>query len=260
MPESCKDLTKAKKNILVYGPTGSGKTQLFATIPGKKLIYMLDHAGLDTLAGPDIDYEYFPAESPTGITTTQKGKPDPRGPSKKEPMAYANFEDAVEKQIEADFEGYDAIAFDSLTSLQMMLMDRILYINGRYGQVPELSDHNLVGDTILRIFRSVMACSPTIFVTGHSDLVQDDVSKKVQNLFDVKKNVRRILPRMISDVWISNVQEENNRGKFLLQTLPSREWPAAKNSMGLNFTEDVTLDFKKPLEEQGIGRFLKARR
>jgi hypothetical protein len=27
--------------------------------------------------------------------------------------------------------------------------------------------------------------------------------------------------------------------------------------MNLNFIEDVTLDFNKPLEEQGIGRFLR---
>jgi len=254
---SCKDLQNMKKNILTYGPTGSGKTQFFATIPGKKLIYMMDHTGLDTLAGLDIDYEYYPPEAPIGITRTQKGAKDSRGPQVTEPLAYANFEDSVEQQIEKDFEGYDVVGFDSLTTLQIMIMDRILYINNRYGQVPELSDYNLTGDTVLRLFRSVMACSPTIYVTGHSDLVQDSVSKKIQNQFDVIKNVRRLLPRIISDVWISAAENVQNQAKYTIQTSPSREWPAAKNSMKLQYIEDVSLDSSKPLEEQGIGRFLK---
>jgi hypothetical protein len=254
---SCKDLTGQKKNILVYGPTGSGKTQLFATIPGKKLIYMFDHAGLDTLTGLDIDYEYFPPEAPLGISRTKHGSVDRRGPKQTEPMAYANFEDHVEAMIAQDFEGYDVVGFDSITTLQIMVMDRVLYINSRYGQAPEISDYNIVGDTILKIFRTVMSCSPLIYVTGHSDLVQDNVSKKVQNQFDTIKNIKRLLPRITTDVWISGVSGQGDKGKYTIQTMPSQEWPAAKNSMKLKYTEDVTLDFNKNLEEQGVGRFLK---
>jgi hypothetical protein len=257
---SIDEWSKSKKNILIYGSTGTGKTQLFSTIPGKLLIYMFDPSGLDTLSGlglgDRLDFQYFPPDSPIGIGRTKQGKPDPRGSKPKEPRAYADFEDHIESQIEKDFEGYNAVALDSLTSLQPMILDRIAYINGRYGQTNELSDYNIAGDTILKICRALLKCSPIVYITGHSDLVQDDVSKKVQNQFDIVKNVRRLLPRNISDVWVSTVTADMNSTRFQIQTLPSKEWPAAKNSFGLRFTEDVTLDFKKPLDQQGIGAFL----
>lgn len=251
-----KDHTKSKKNILIYGPTGTGKTQLFATIPGKKLVYCFDPTGLDTLTGLDIDAAHFPPDSPIGIGRTQKGAKDPKASKPAEPVAYANFEDHIEQMLETRFEGYDAIGFDSLTSLQAMILDRIAYINNRYGQVSELSDYNIMGDTILKILRAAFSCPQIVYVTGHSDLVQDDISKKVQNQFDIVKNVRRLLPRNVSDLWITSVNPDQNEPRFSIQTLPSREWPSAKNSFNLKFIEDVTLDFSKPLEEQGIGKFL----
>jgi hypothetical protein len=256
MPNT-KDWKKGKKNILVYGPTGTGKTQLFATIPGKKLIYMFDPTGLDTLSGLDIDYEYFPPDSSFAIGRTKHGARDPKGPKQKEPVAYANFEDHYEELLKGRIEEYDAVGFDSLTSLQYMLLDRIAYINNRYGQINELSDYMIAGDSMLKILQAAFSCSPIIYVTGHSDLIQDEISKKVQNTFDVIKNVRRLLPRNLSDLWVSSVNADQTSVKFSIQTLPSREWPSAKNSMNLNFIEDVTLDFNKPLEEQGIGRFLR---
>jgi hypothetical protein len=249
----------SKKNILVYGPTGTGKTQLFATIPGKKLIYVFDPAGLDTLSGFDIDAAYFPPDSPIGIGRTKQGARDPDSPKPSEPRAYADFENHLESELNKDepFNEYDVIGLDSLTSLQVMVLDRISHINGRYGQAYELSDYNIAGDTILKICRALFKLPHIIYITGHSDLVQDEVSKKLQNQFDTIKNIRRNLPRNISDVWISSVNADSNSVKFMIQTLPSREWPAAKNSFNLKFQEEVTLDFKKDLETQGIGKFLK---
>jgi len=260
--------TYGKKNILVYGSTGTGKTTLFSTIPGKLLIYMFDPSGLDSLArlsksagGKNIldriDYEFFPPDSPIGIGRTKGGAQDPKASRPSEPLAYASFEDHVEDQISRDFEGYDAVALDSLTSLQQIVLDRLAWINNRYGQTNELADYNIAGDTILKICRALFKCQPVIYLTGHSDLVQDDVSKKVQNQFDIVKNVRRLVPRALTDLWISTVNASQSETKFNIQTLPSAQWPAAKNSFGLKFIEDVSIDPKKPLEEQGIGRFLR---
>lgn len=256
MPNA-KDLSQGKKNIIVIGPTGTGKTQLFATIPGKKLIYMFDPSGLETIRGEDIDYEYFAPDQNIGLRRGMKGRPDPKATKPKEPMAYANFEDHLEDMIANDYYDYDAIAFDSLTKLQEMTMDRHLWINSRYGQIPELGDYRIVGLTLMAIFSEVMTGRPTIYVTGHTDTTKDETQGRIVDQFDVFKNLRRQLPRDVSDFWISSAEQREQKAKFQIQTMPDKRNQHAKNSFGLNFIEDVTLDFKKPLMEQSIGAFFK---
>ncbi len=256
MPNA-KDLPKTKKNIVVIGPTGTGKTQLFTTIPGKKLCYMFDPSGLETLRGHDVDYEFFPPDQNLGLRQGMKSQKDPKGPKHKEPLAYANFEDHLENMIANQFYDYDAIAFDSVTKLQEIVMDRQLWINSRYGQIPELGDYRIIGLTLMNIFSEVMTHQPTIYVTGHTDTVKDEVVGRVIDSFDTVKNLRRQLPRDVTDLWISHAESGSDKHSYKIQTRPDKRNPHAKNSMNLNFMEDVTLDPKKNIEEQGVGRFLK---
>lgn len=251
---SAKDLQKRKKAILAYGQTGTGKTKGFTSLPGKKFLYLFDPSGIDTIVGHDLDYEaYFP-EAQLGIRATQKGKTDPKAPKATEPMAYSNFENHLEKALDGGFEGYDIIGFDSLTLLQLILMDRLLYINGRLGRVPEIADYMLCGDTLMAIFKAVTAIpDKTIYVTAHSDLVQDEVSRKIINQLDTIKNVRRLLPRLMSDVWVTSAEMSTSGTKYYITTAPTKEYPAAKNSMSLNPAEDVTIKGAGT----GIGRFLR---
>lgn len=255
---SAKDLSPSKKNILNIGHTGSGKTTLFTTIPGKKFIYMFDPSGLNSIAGLDIDYEYFAPDSNIGLRRGMKGQKDPKASKPKEPMAYANFEDHLEDMIANDFYDYDVVGFDSLTKLQDIIMDRQLWINSRYGQIPELGDYRIIGITLVTIFSEVLTKRPIIYVTGHVDTTKDEVQGRVIDQFDVVKNLRRQLPRDLTDLWVSYAEQgSESKGKFMLQTAPDKRNPNAKNSMNLNFIENVTLNLKKPLEEQGIGEFLK---
>ena len=231
---NAKELTKSKKVILIYGPTGTGKTTLFTSIPGKKFVYMFDPSGLDSIAGCDVDYEAYYDEPILGIRATQKGRMDPKAPKRKEPTAYASFEDHLEAMLAENFERYNVIGIDSLTTLQIITMDRILWLNGRLGRTPEIADYMLVGETIMAILRAICALPDKIvYITGHSDLVQDEVSKKVQNQFDITKNVRRLLPRLCSDVWVSGAEQGKDSVEYFIQTSPSREFPSAKNSFGL---------------------------
>lgn len=259
MPNA-KDLEKGRKNILNYGPTGTGKTWLFTTFPGKKFVYAFDPSTLDTIAGLDIDYEYVSPKSSLGIHKTQEGRTDPKGPKYTEPLAFRQFEDHLEKFLEEDIETYDVIAFCSLTTLQLILLERILYINGRFGQTPQIADYMLLGDTLLAIFRTCFAKEVTFYLEAHSDLVQDDVSKKIVNQLDLSKGLRRNLTRLLTDLWVSSAEAGRDGPIYKIQTAPTREFPAAKNSMKLKQFEDVTFDPKRKLDEQGIGRFLRGRR
>jgi len=255
---NAKELVKSKKVILVYGPTGTGKTTLFTSIPGKKFIYMFDPSGLDSIAGCDIEYEAYFDEPILGIRATQKGRTDPKAPKQREPTAYARFEDSLEERLASNFKGYDVIGIDSLTTLQIITMDRILWLNGRLGRVPEIADYMLVGETIMAILRAICSLpNKIVYITGHSDLVQDEISKRVQNQFDITKNIRRLLPRLCSDVWVSGAEQGKDSVEYYVQTSPSRDFPSAKNSFGLRQFEDVTMNLRRPREEQGIGKWLK---
>ena len=258
---SAKDLSPIKKNILNIGPTGSGKTTLFTTIPGKKFIYMFDPSGLNSIAGLDIDYEHFAPDSNIGLRRSMKGQRDPRASKSQEPVAYANFEDHFEDMIANDFYDYDVVGFDSLTKLQDIILDRQLWINSRYGQVPELSDYRIIGITMMTLFSEAVTHRPITYITGHTDTTKDENEGRIIDQFDIVKNLRRQLPRDLTDMWVSHAEKGGDKGgKFLIQTMPDKRNPNAKNSMNLNFMEDVTLDPKKSREEQGIGKFLKARR
>lgn len=260
---SAKDIQNLPKSFLVLGPTGSGKTTLFTTFPGKKLIYIFDPGTLDTIKGmEDVDYEYYPPDTTLGLRRTQKGRPDPKAPKFVEPRAYASFEDDLELRLTTDrFGGYDAIGFCSVTTLSVMTMDRLLFIQGRGGQQPEISDYNMLGETLLAIFRSVIGKATQegvlVFIEGHIDLVQDELSKRIQNQFDVTKAVRRLLPRLVTDVWVALSEQQGEGVGYKIQTANTKEYPLAKNSMGLKFYEDVTINEKLSRHEQGMGKFIR---
>ena len=253
MPNA-KDIKTQKKNIIVYGPTGSGKTTLFTTLPGKKFLYVFDPGALDTLRGQDLDYAYFPPDGILGIRATQKGA---RGKTKMiEPTSYRDFENHLEDFGSNAYEDYDIIGFSSITTLSQILMNRLLFINGRFGHVPELSDYNLLGLTLVALLESALSVpNKVVFVEGHSDLVQDQTSKKIQNQWDVTKNVRRMLPRMFTDIWISSADVEKAKSVFRIQTMSTREWPLCKNSFGFNPFLDVTLGEDHTRVGGGVGRF-----
>jgi hypothetical protein len=95
-----------------------------------------------------------------------------------------------------------------------------------------------------------------IFVEGHNDLVQDEISKMIINQWDITKNVRRMLPRLFSDLWISDAEPSKGVMKYSIQTAKDKRWPQAKCSFpGRDFIEDVTINLKQPREEQGVGRW-----
>lgn len=259
MPNA-KDIKRPPKFIIDYGPTGSGKTTLFTTIPGKKLALVFDPGSLDTLAGQDLDYEYFPPGSSLGLRRTQKGRTDTKGSKLEEPLAFNKFDVWYENALRTNLlTQYDAIGFHSLTILQMMIMDRILWINGRWGATAELGDYNLTGLTMNAIISTTIEKVPsaTIFLEAHDDLVQDEISKKVHNVLDLYKGSRKALPRLCTDVLVASAEAVDGKAVFRVQAQPSREYPAVKNSFGLPLYTDVTLKPGMPRTEQGIGSWMK---
>ena len=260
---SAKDLKPGmNKKILAYGPTGSGKSGLFTSIPGKKFAYIFDESGLDPLTGLDIDYEtFFPDPLTMDIVVTPKRQSDPKGLTKRpDPQAFLNFETHIQSFIDNKFEDYDVIGFLSLTNLAVSIIDRIAAIDNRLDKAYELSDYNLVGIAMARIFRRVFSVPDKIFyLEAHSDMVQDELTKKIINELDIGKRQRREIPKMLSDVWVTHCTTKDSKPYFTLQTLPDKDFPIAKNSMGLDATLEITMDLTQTRETQGIGGIFRSK-
>ncbi len=258
---SAKDLKPGmNKKILAYGPTGSGKSGLFTSIPGRKFAYIFDESGLDPLTGLDIDYEtFFPDPVRVDVVTTQKKQADPKAQKNiKEPMAYINFIDHFTPFVDSGFEDYDVIGFLSLTNLAVAIIDRICAIDHRLDKVYELNDYNTTGITMARMFRRCFSVKNKIFyLEAHSDMNQDELTKKIINELDIGKRQRREIPKMLTDVWVTHCETRDNQPHFTLQTLPTKEFPIAKNSMGLDAILDITMDLSQSRANQGVGRIFK---
>lgn len=261
MPNA-KDVTKNHaKNILIFGSTGAGKTQQFATLPGKKLAYLFDPNALDTLKGYDIDFEEFmPDTLNLSITSLKKGTMAGTNSKLRAKNSYEKWEKHFEASLEDGLlDQYDNIMIDSLTTFSDMVMDTVLKMNGRDGQWPQQDDYGPQMNTIAKVFRVLTAMNKRVYVTGHMEMMKDQVSQRIYQQPLVTGKLRTKLPLLFSQIFYAEA-EFNQTAKtvtYNLQTKPDRQTPLIRCTLkGLAYKEDVTLDLNKPLESQGLGALL----
>lgn len=258
MPNA-KEIKHKTPRILAYGDAGCGKTTQFLTLPGKKFAYLFDPNAQESLAGFDLDYEaFFPEDLSMALTSLSKDKKAKTDRSKQNIGAdtYNAWEKDFEDKLESGFfNDYDVICFDSLTTFSDLVMDGILAINGRGGQWPSQDDYAPQMLVIKNVFRTVTSMGKAIYVAAHCQPMQDDLSKRVFNQILVTGQLRQRLPLLFSEFLHLEVQSDG-KGKvnYNVQTKPDRMFPSVRTSIkGLKFLEDITLDFSKPLEGQGLG-------
>ena len=120
MPNAKDAQDSATENILLVGPTGSGKTSQILTLPGKKFVYIFDPNALATLQGHDVEYGLFLPDV-LEVDSTLKGfnknaKKDDKPASAREPRVYMDWGEDFNGRVEKDyFKDFDWICFDSLT-------------------------------------------------------------------------------------------------------------------------------------------------
>jgi len=259
MPNALGAAATVKHKFLLLGDTGSGKTTQLLTLPGKKFAYLFDPNAILSLQGHDIDYEEFlPDRLNISIKSLKKDVGDKTTNFKND--LYLDWEKDFNEKITTNFfDAYDVIAFDSATTFLDLIMDRILTINGRAGGWPQQDDYGPQMLAFTNVCRSLMALNKIILMTGHLEVKQDQLTQKIFRTPMMTGRLRTKIPLLFSDIFICEV-ENDGRGKIShkIQTVPDRITTTVRSSIkGLAAFEDVTVDFKKPLANQGIGGLLK---
>lgn len=263
MPNAMEAKQESVHRFLILGDTGSGKTTQFLTLPGKKFAYLFDSNAILSLRGNDLDYEEFlPDRLNLNISSLSKEKGGDKITAHKNDM-FLDWQKDFENKLAANFfDPYSAIAIDSATTLLDLIMDRILTINGRAGQWPQQDDYGPQMTTFTNICRTFTSMGKTIYMTGHLEVKQAEGSAKMLRLPMMTGRLRTKIPLLFSDILVAEVQNDG-KGKMshTLQTVPDRVTTTIRTSIrGLSPFEDVSLDFNKPLEEQGLGLILKLER
>lgn len=260
MPNARDANTYTAHRILILGDTGSGKTTQLLTLPGKKFAYLFDSNALLSLQGSDVDYEEFlPDRLNLNVQSLSKDKGGDKVTAHKNTL-YADWQkDFEDRYKDGFFDQYDVIAMDSATTFLDLIMDRTLTINGRAGSWPQQDDYGPQMSTFTNVCRTLTAMGKTIYMTGHLEMKQDELSKRIYRQPMMTGRLRTKIPLLFSDIFIATA-ENDGKGKinYLLQTVPDRITTTVRTSLkGLAQMENVTLDFKVPLEDQGLGLLLK---
>lgn len=263
MPNASNATQDTAHRFLILGDTGSGKTTQLLTLPGKKFAYLFDSNALLSLRGYDIDYEEFlPDRLNLNVHSLSKDKGGDKVTSFKNNLYQEWQKDFEDRLNDGFFDAYDVIAMDSATTFLDLVLDRITTINGRAGQWPQQDDYGPQMMAFTNVCRTLISMGKTVYMTGHMEMKQDELSKRIFRQPMMTGRLRTKIPLLFSDIFIAEA-ENDGKGKIhhKLQTVPDRITTTVRTSIkGLEPFEDVTLDFSKPMEEQGLGLILKLER
>ena len=274
MPHASTMKEPARNNFLLYGDIGSGKTTAFRTIPGRKFLYMFDPAGLSSIkATDDIHYESFMPENISMSVSTLKGIKDNQAPKYEVNDVYSKWENDFESRLQKNWfadpsveidgvkGGFDAIGFDSITTLNDLLMDRILEINQRSGKQPEISDYGVAANALARIIRNANGQGCFVFFTGHENAAQDKLMKTVKIQLMVAGQLKQKLPILFSDIYHCRADVVAGKVKYFADTVPTDMYPTARCSMDLEPTVELTIPPNATdVTRFGLGKLLREKK
>jgi len=259
MPNARDAAATANHRILVLGDTGSGKTSQVLTLPGKKFCYLFDSNAILSLRGYDVDYEeYLPDQQNVAAQSLSKTKGSDVASVRSSDIYQLWEKDFNKKLNENFFDDYDWIVMDSCTTFLDIIMDRVLTINGMYGQWPTQDMYGPQMIAFTNVCRSLTGLGKSIYMTGHLETKQDDLTKRIFRKPMMTGRLTTKIPLLFSDVFVAEAENDGN-GKvhYKLQTVPDRMTTCIRTAVkGLEPFEDVSINFGESPLGQGLGGIL----
>jgi len=248
----------AVHRILTLGDTGSGKTSQFLTLPGKKFAYLFDSNALLSLRGHDVEYEeWLPDQLNLAATSLKKDKGDHATVAKGSNLYQRWEQEFSDKLASGFFDQFEWVAFDSCTTFLDLVMDRILTINGRFGQWPQQDDYGPQMIAFINVCRTLTSMGKGLYMTGHLDVRKDELTQRIFRKPMMTGRLTTKIPLLFSDVFVTEVEASEKGAIYKIQTVPDRMTTCVRTSIkGLEPFEDVTINWKEPVVGQGIGGIL----
>ena len=203
--EHFKECNQDKLNFLIQGDSGTGKTYLLQTARLPLYVYSFDPGGCTVL-------ESMPPN--TRILDTRYEQDDSAHPT-----AYALWEKNYLRQKSSGmFNHFGTVAIDSLTFFADRLMSNILKQAGIAGSQPRIQDYYTLGVVLQNIVNDLCNLPCDFVLTGHTDLMKDDVVGKILSRLLCPGRSKDVLPLQFSERYQTICKKEGGKIVYGLLT------------------------------------------
>lgn len=211
---------------LVMGRSGTGKTHLYSTCPRPIHIDCFDKGGTKTA-------ELQPLIESGDIIVDASFQDD----GWKSPKAFRNWERIHARRKQMGY--YDVIGtygIDSITAFADSMMYAILLKGdkgkgSRVGETPQIQDYNVQQYTLVDIMGDLMTLPCHVLVTGHIDLIRDEVSGELETSVLLAGKASAKVPNVFEEKYIARVV----KGDYKLQMSNDGKYHASTRVGGKTF-------------------------
>lgn len=194
----------ARFSLLLWGPSGAGKTTWACSAPGKKLLLNFDPDGFKSVAyRDDVDVIDF---SDQGHKILEKFRGD-------DPLQLSQY-----------IEAYDTIILDSVTSLSQLALERgvaLATANSRGGQAatlefPGLQGYGARSSISIAALKSLLRITGRfnkhfIAITHEDDPEKDDKGNTLYITMMLGGKIKNNVALQISEIWFMQETEKQRR-------------------------------------------------
>jgi len=231
-------MKEQRMSLLIWGPSGAGKTTLACTAPGKKLLISFDPDGAASVAGRDDVFVADLSTSPTTIVEQFKADTNPLG-------------------IASVMDEYDTFIVDSLTNAQLLsVLDSVKKLRGATIEKPSKETYQYRNALITSLVMNVLRVTAkhgkhVIFIAHEAQPLRNDEGVVQSITISLGGQLQTDAPVQFSEVW--NLNDSGKARRIGIR--PVRMRAPCKTRM---FKTDGAAEFDWKYDEHNIATWYNA--
>lgn len=225
---------------IVYGDAGTGKTTLMGTCRAPILIHSFDPGGTRVLANEIAKGRVF-VDSRFELEQSKK------------PTAYSLWESAYEDlKRKGVFTKLGTFVIDSITSMSEACMDAVIAKQGRAGQVPQLQDYMLLGNTLRDVLKDLSDLPCDVFVLGHAETEKDEITGRTNTSLMITGKMKTKFPIIFDELWVTQSKSDGKKVEYTILTANDGIYRAKTRIGSGKFLPVEPADVKKLFAKAGL--------
>lgn len=204
--------TPSSYNVLIYGGSGTGKTEFAGTWPKPILYIDTDKGILTLLASPRINMDEIWRIEISNASLD---------PKVRQPVGFLYVKGILTAL--ADTGMFDqlvpkTVVLDSLTTTSGYCMDHVLFINKHVGQQPTLPDWGRQMRELLEIIKLGVGLDMNFICVAHEQTQRDELSGRVWKLPLITGKLAGELSLYFDEVYYAEVKPKGSLSEYKLTT------------------------------------------